>query len=81
MLQNKRIVLYDTLLKQVTTSEIVAILGHEIGHWKVIRDPLSLLFLGFFSPARARLVVAHHARLSSYAAVHLCFVRILFFAV
>ena len=41
MLQNKRIVLYDTLLKQVTTSEIVAILGHEIGHWKVI-DPLLL---------------------------------------
>ena len=31
--KNKRIVLFDTLLKQVTTEEIVAILGHEIGHW------------------------------------------------
>ena len=25
--------LYDTLLKQVTNQEILAILGHEIGHW------------------------------------------------
>ena len=33
--KNKRIVLYDTLLKQVETEELLAILGHEIGHWKV----------------------------------------------
>jgi len=32
--KNKRIVLYDTLLKQVDNDEIVAILGHELGHWK-----------------------------------------------
>lgn len=31
--KNKRIVLYDTLLKQVTQDELLAILGHEIGHW------------------------------------------------
>jgi len=30
----KRIVLYDTLIKQMTHSEIVAVLAHEIGHWK-----------------------------------------------
>ena len=30
----KRIVLYDTLLKQMTHAEIVAVLAHEIGHWK-----------------------------------------------
>jgi len=30
----KRIVLYDTLIKQMTHAEIVAILAHEIGHWK-----------------------------------------------
>ncbi|KAJ8614115.1 hypothetical protein CTAYLR_004645 [Chrysophaeum taylorii] len=29
----KRIVLYDTLLKQAKTDEIVAILAHELGHW------------------------------------------------
>jgi STE24 endopeptidase len=33
--KNKRIVLYDTLLKQVELPELLAILGHEIGHWKL----------------------------------------------
>jgi STE24 endopeptidase len=30
----KRIVLYDTIEKQMSTEEIVAVLAHEIGHWK-----------------------------------------------
>lgn len=30
----KRIVLYDTLIKQLTPDEIVAVLAHEIGHYK-----------------------------------------------
>lgn len=30
----KRIVLFDTLIKQMTHAEIVAVLAHEIGHWK-----------------------------------------------
>lgn len=30
----KRIVLYDTLIKDLTTEEIVAVLAHEIGHYK-----------------------------------------------
>jgi STE24 endopeptidase len=32
---NKRIVLFDTLLDQVHEDEILAILGHELGHWKL----------------------------------------------
>lgn len=32
---NKRIVLFDTLLEQVSNNEILAILGHELGHWKL----------------------------------------------
>jgi STE24 endopeptidase len=32
---NKRIVLFDTLIQQVQKDEIVAILGHELGHWKL----------------------------------------------
>jgi STE24 endopeptidase len=32
---NKRIVLFDTLMAQVTNEEILAILGHELGHWKL----------------------------------------------
>lgn len=30
----KRIVLYDTLIQQMSHGEIVAVLAHEIGHWK-----------------------------------------------
>ena len=30
----KRIVLYDTLMDKLTTNEIVAVLAHEIGHYK-----------------------------------------------
>jgi STE24 endopeptidase len=33
-LGSKRIVLYDTIEKQMSTEEIVAVLAHEIGHWK-----------------------------------------------
>lgn len=32
---NKRIVLFDTLMEQVSNDEILAILGHELGHWKL----------------------------------------------
>uniref|UniRef100_A0A7R9X169 CAAX prenyl protease n=1 Tax=Craspedostauros australis TaxID=1486917 RepID=A0A7R9X169_9STRA len=32
---NKRIVLFDTLLEQVSDDEVLAILGHELGHWKL----------------------------------------------
>ncbi|RIB05194.1 peptidase family M48-domain-containing protein [Gigaspora rosea] len=31
--KNKRIVLYDTLIDQADTGEILAIVGHELGHW------------------------------------------------
>jgi len=32
--KTKRIVLYDTLLSSHTPDEIIAVLAHEIGHWK-----------------------------------------------
>ena len=41
--KNKRIVLYDTLLKQTNNEEICAVLGHEIGHWKESHMPKMLL--------------------------------------
>ena len=31
----KRIVLFDTLLDQMTHEEILAVLAHEVGHWKM----------------------------------------------
>jgi STE24 endopeptidase len=30
----KRIVLFDTLLQQMTPDEVLAVLAHEVGHWK-----------------------------------------------
>ena len=30
----KRIILYDTLLQKMTHDEILAVLAHEVGHWK-----------------------------------------------
>jgi len=32
--KNKRIVLYDTLLTQMNNQEVLAVLCHELGHWK-----------------------------------------------
>ena len=32
--KNKRIVLFDTLLKDATEDEILAVLAHELGHWQ-----------------------------------------------
>lgn len=41
----KRIVLYDTLISEMTTREIVAVLAHEIGHYKK-KHVLTGLLLG-----------------------------------
>jgi STE24 endopeptidase len=40
----KRIVLFDTLLKELTEEEIVAVLAHEIGHYKKKHVLVTLLF-------------------------------------
>jgi STE24 endopeptidase len=44
----KRIVLYDTLIREMSDEEIVAVLAHEIGHYKkkhVIRNIISSVLL------------------------------------
>lgn len=33
--KNKRIVLYDTLIDQCKENQVVAVLAHELGHWKL----------------------------------------------
>jgi STE24 endopeptidase len=33
--RTKRVVLFDTLLERMNRSEIVAVLAHELGHWKL----------------------------------------------
>jgi STE24 endopeptidase len=44
----KRIVLFDTLLKELSEDEIVAVLAHEIGHYKkkhILKSLISSVFL------------------------------------
>ena len=41
--RNKRIALFDTLVSDSTTPEIVAVLAHEIGHYKKKHIPLSMI--------------------------------------
>jgi STE24 endopeptidase len=36
---HKRIVLYDTLLAQCSEAEVVAVLAHELGHWRLGHAP------------------------------------------
>jgi STE24 endopeptidase len=43
--KTKRIVLYDTLLASHTPDEIVAVLAHEIGHWKKKHILKQLIFM------------------------------------
>lgn len=56
--RNKRIVLFDTLLASHTEEEVLAILAHEVGHWKkkhVLKQIILLELLslgGFYAVAR-----------------------------
>ncbi len=52
--KNKRVVFFDTLLKQLSHKEILAILAHELGHMKLKHIPKSMIasilfsFMGFW---------------------------------
>lgn len=41
--KNKRIALFDTLIEKHSTSEIVAVVAHEIGHYKKRHIPIGIL--------------------------------------
>jgi Zn-dependent protease with chaperone function len=51
---SKRIVMWDTLLQKLDHEEILAVMGHEMGHyvlnhlWKGLAFGVALSFLGFF---------------------------------
>jgi len=52
--KSKRVVLFDTLVKKLTTNELLAVLGHELGHFKhgdILKNIASsamMLFIMFF---------------------------------
>jgi STE24 endopeptidase len=54
----KRIVLFDTLIEQMSQDEILAVLAHEVGHWKK-RHVLKRIILTEMS-AFAGLFIAYH---------------------
>jgi STE24 endopeptidase len=54
----KRIVLFDTLIEQMSQDEILAVLAHEVGHWKK-RHVLKRIVLTEIS-AFAGLFIAYH---------------------
>jgi STE24 endopeptidase len=69
----KRIVLYDTLIKELTPNEIVAVLAHEIGHYKhkhtlqgmvlsIIQTGLTLFLVSIFLkvPALSQALGVNH---------------------
>src|SRR5690606_31991904 len=41
--KNKRVVFFDTLLQDLNTREILAILAHELGHMKLKHIPKSMI--------------------------------------
>jgi len=58
--KRKRIVLYDTLIQEMNTDEIVAVLAHEIGHYKhkhvyksmfygIVETGIMLFIFGYFA--------------------------------
>lgn len=56
----KRVVLYDTLINQLTTDEIESVLGHELGHYKchhIVKKMIVMIPLVFLSLFVASLIV------------------------
>jgi len=45
----KRIVLFDTLIEKLSIKELVAVLAHELGHYKLHHVKIYLLISSFFS--------------------------------
>lgn len=77
----KRIVLYDTLMNDHTTEELVAVLAHEIGHYKkkhttqgiilsILQTGLMLFILSWFIKPGSELSGALCQSLSGFTGIH-----------
>lgn len=59
----KRIVLYDSLIQQLTTDEIVGVLAHEIGHYKkghIVKSTVTALLMNLITLWLFSLVIDSH---------------------
>ena len=85
--KNKRVVFFDTLLKELSIPEILAILAHELGHMKLKHIPKSLVaslvlsFLGFWLMGTLSNVnwfyTGHFVRIVSPAVLFLLFIEVI----
>lgn len=85
--KNKRVVFFDTLLKDLANNEILAILAHELGHMKLKHIPKSLVasliisFFGFWLMGRLStenwFYSGHFIRIISPGALFLLFTQAL----
>jgi Zn-dependent protease with chaperone function len=62
-LGTKRIVLWDTAMKELGPDEVVSIMGHEIGHYVLHHVAQGILFYGFLTCLAIYLVYATAERL------------------
>ncbi|MDI6401862.1 M48 family metallopeptidase [Balneolaceae bacterium ANBcel3] len=60
--KNKRIALYDTLIEKHTVEELVAVLAHEIGHYKKKHIPKNMVF-GFLQTGLMLFILSLFIRL------------------
>ena len=85
--KNKRVVFFDTLLKDLANGEVLAILAHELGHMKLKHIPKSLIaslvlsFIGFWLMGRLAqenwFYAGHFIRVVSPGALFLLFMQAL----
>lgn len=67
--KSKRIVLYDTLIEQLSVDEIEAVLGHELGHYKkhhIIKKMLVSVPLIFLVTFAASLLIKNNSLYTSF---------------
>lgn len=49
--------LFDTLINQLSEDEIVAVLGHELGHWRMNHTVKNLIVMcGLVAPNRFKMI-------------------------
>lgn len=87
--KSKRVVLYDTLLQKVSKNELLAVLGHELGHFKhkdiikkiALMGTMLFLMFGIFGNVPANVYEALHVKSSPYGIIVLfmLFSPVLFF--
>lgn len=89
--KSKRVVLYDTLIEKLGKNELLAVLGHELGHFKhkdivkkiALMGAVLFVMFGVFGNIPASIYEALHVKVEAYSiiTIFLIFSPVLFFVV